>query len=786
MEKNENIMNIKVILLSLVTLTVSLPLFADIPVGTWRSHLSYRNVTMVEETPTQIFALADGHLFSCNKIDKVITKYSKINGFSDNSVNCIKYDWQSASLVVAYKNANIDIVTGDGDIISVPDIKNKTLAVDKSINSVSFYKSNAYISTNFGVVVLNLNKYEVKDTYIIGDKAQMKPVYSVTSDGKNLYALMDGVIKVAPVSGKNLLDYKNWSAEVLSLPDVSKMYSELVFYNGRFILCEVDGDIWEYSDGEWKVLFKKSIQGYSFIHLSNNILTVSCGAEKYVIDQSWRETGPYIFGCKDAVIVDNTFWLAQETSGLGYISLDEGLLHSVVVDGPVLGSSQRIYCDKGRIVVAPGGAWIDRKHIDGAIMFFENEQWVSYTAKETGVADISPDGWFMDVVSIAVDPNNPNRWFAATWGEGIYEFIDGKAVKLHNYYSTGGVLKPVSSILEPGLLHYTRVDGLVFDEDGTLWAICSRSSTNANEKVVVYMTSDNVWHEASGYTSASTFATAQQILIHTNKQKWVRSARYKPGLIVKSDKSSKFFSSFTDTDGNSITPSFVYDMAEDGDGTVWVGTNEGPILFQNVGDVFNSSYRVTRIKIPRNDGSGLADYLLSGISVKSIAVDGGNRKWIGTENAGLYLISADGLTSIAHFTVENSPLPSNEITSIAINPANGSVFIGTADGIVEYRDGVTNPEKELSEKKIKVFPNPVNPDYNGLITVTGLEDKTEVRVVNASGYLVYSGVSVGGTFIWNGKNFQGDNVSGGVYFFHLMNTQENNSRSTAAKVLIIR
>lgn len=779
-------MNIKVLLLSLVTFAVSLPLSADIQVGTWRSHLSYNNITMVEETATQIFAVGDGHLFSCNKSDKAITKYSKIDGFSDNSVSRIKYDWQSGSLVIAYKNSNIDIVTKEGDIINIPDIKNKTLAVDKSVNNVCFYKSNAYISTNFGIVVLNMNRSEIKDTYIIGDNAQMKPVYSVTTDGKDLYALMDGAIKVAPIKGKNLLDYKNWSADIISPLDVSKKYSELLFYCGRLVLCEEDGDVWEYSDGAWKVLFKKSISGHTFTHLSKDRLTISCGAEKYVIDQSWRKEGPYTLGGSDAVIVDNTFWLAQETNGLGYVSLEDWVLHSVVVDGPVLGSSQRIYCEKGRIVVAPGGAWIDRKHIDGAIMFFENEKWVSYTAKETGAADISPDGWFMDVVSVAVDPNNPNRWFAATWGEGIYEFIDGKAVKLHNYYSTGGVLKPVSSISEPGLLHYTRVDGLVFDEDGTLWAICSIVSTNENEKVVVYMTSDNIWHEASGYTSASTFATAQQILIHTNKQKWIRSARYKPGVIVKSEKSSRFFKQLVDKDGNTVSPSFVYDMAEDGDGTVWICTNEGPILFQNVGDVFSSSYRVTRIKIPRNDGSGLADYLLSGIPVKAIAVDGGNRKWIGTENAGLYLISADGLTNIHHFTVENSPLPSNEITSIAINQANGSVFIGTADGIVEYRDGVTNPEKKLSEDKIKVFPNPVKPDYTGLITLTGLEENTEVRVVNASGYLVYSGTSVGGTFTWNGKNFHGDNVSGGVYFFHLMNTKENNSRSTAAKVLIIR
>lgn len=780
-------MNIKVLLLSVLTFAATLPMAADIPVGSWRSHLSYRSVTAVEETPGKIFAIGDGHLFSYSKTDSIITKYSKTDGFSENSVTLIKYDWESGHLVIVYSNSNVDVVNSDGDIINIPDIMEKSLAVDKGVNKISFWNSNAYLSTNFGIVVLNLKKYEVKDTYVIGDDAQMKPVYSFTSDGDYFYALMDGVIKTAPVKGANLLDYKNWKSDVVKIPDEGKVYSDIEFYCGKLLLCENRGDILEYSEGEWKVLFSRTTDDKSYFHVSKDNMVVYCTTAVNIIKPSWYIQGPYAFGCADILFSGDTFYMAMLNESMASYQLFDGPLKKITVEGPALGSSQRIYYDNGRIVVAPGNAWLDRSKTPGAILFFENDKWTSYTAAETGAADISPDNYFYDVVSVAVDPVNPNHWFASTWGEGVYEFLDGKAVKLHNILNTDGVLKSHSAISDEALkLHYTRVDGLKYDAAGNLWALSSIGSSGVEVNVVGYMTPDGLWHEASGYSPAQTANLLRILLFHSSGQHWLMSCHSKPMVIVKDGKKKVSFYSYTDKDGNAFVPSFIYDMVEDKDGTVWVGTSDGPMLFQNTGNVFNSTYRITRVKIPRNDGSGLADYLLNGIAVNALAVDGGNRKWIGTETAGLYVVSADGLTTINHFTTDNSPLPSNDITSIAINSDNGSVFIGTADGIVEYRDGVTEPEKKLDEKNFVVFPNPVLPDYTGLITLTGLEENTVVKVVNASGYLVYQGTSTGGTFTWNGRNFNGDNVGGGVYFFHLMNTSENNSRSSAAKVLIIR
>ncbi|MBQ1651342.1 MAG: T9SS type A sorting domain-containing protein, partial [Paludibacteraceae bacterium] len=262
------------------------------------------------------------------------------------------------------------------------------------------------------------------------------------------------------------------------------------------------------------------------------------------------------------------------------------------------------------------------------------------------------------------------------------------------------------------------------------------------------------------------------------------SARGRTGIFVKSDNNKRFFTSFTDKDGKTLTPSEIYDIVEDNSGTVWIGTDVGPILLNNLNKIFDASYRCTRVKIPRDDGTGLADYLLDGIPVRAIDVDGGNRKWIGTTN-GVYLVSADGLTTYNHFTEDNSPLISNEITSLEVNNITGSVLIGSGNGIVEYRDGVTEPVKKFNDDKIKVFPNPVTPGFTGFITLTGLENETVVKVTDASGRLVAEGTSNGGSFSWDGKH-NGSYVGSGVYFFHLMNTDENNSRSSAAKVLIIR
>lgn len=223
-------------------------------------------------------------------------------------------------------------------------------------------------------------------------------------------------------------------------------------------------------------------------------------------------------------------------------------------------------------------------------------------------------------------------------------------------------------------------------------------------------------------------------------------------------------------------------IAQDKNGALWVGTTEGLFLINDPNKMFNNNFRVYRIKIPRNDGTGLADYLLGTEEIKAIVVDGANRKWIGTASSGIYLVSEDGLETIHHFTSENSPLLSNAIQSIAINEQTGEVFIGTGNGLISYQSDAIEGGNKF--KNVRAYPNPVRPEYNGIITITGLVADTQVRITDINGYLIYETQSNGGVATWNGCNASGEKVATGVYFAHCVSADGKQKHIT--KILIIK
>lgn len=767
-----------------------MPLFAHTPVGQWTNHSSYRTTTAIEETANKIFAIADNHLFSVDKDGGYIDTYSKTDGFCSTNIQCVAYDKNSGKLVIAYTNSNIDVVDANGTIHNIPDFFRKELSTDKTINKITFFKNNAYLATNMGIVVLNLKKYEIKDTYIIGDNAQMNSVYAVEFYNDSIYALMDNQIKANSIKSTNLLDYSSWSSDKTPKLPSGYKFADLMFFGGYFVLVTQNSNVFrcKSTDKSWQVLLENPQGKQIKLHKSNDNLLISAFTSYIRYDNLWNlvQTGD-VYN-EDILYSNGVYWCANGESGVLKFKFGEQGT-SYLPNGPYTGRAQKIIFDGDRFVVAPGFSWLDRGYSynnretwKGAVMLLQNEKWTSYTGSNSGALGLAPDGVFYDVVSVAVDPKNKNHIFASTWGEGVYEFLNGKAIKLYNKESTNGVIQDIGGFG----VHYVRVDGLTYDNEGNLCVLVTLNTSKGSANSVVCMTPSGEWKELQGYSPVETYGHLLKMIFHTNRQSWVLSARSPQCVFIKKDNKTKSFSSFTDKDNRTLSPSFLYDMVEDKEGNVWVGTSAGPVTFANCANVFNSDYRCTRIKVPRNDGTGLADYLLDGIGVKAIAIDGANRKWIGTENSGVFLLSADGLTTIHHFTTDNSPLPSNEITAIAIDSNTGEVLIGTTEGLICYGGDATEPVKNMKKGDVYVYPNPVKPDYTGMITIVGLEENTTVKITDASGHLVFEGVSNGGSFAWNGKNFSGQNVSGGVYFYHLFNSDEDNSRSVAAKVLIIR
>jgi hypothetical protein len=167
-----------------------------------------------------------------------------------------------------------------------------------------------------------------------------------------------------------------------------------------------------------------------------------------------------------------------------------------------------------------------------------------------------------------------------------------------------------------------------------------------------------------------------------------------------------------------------------------------------------------------------------------MAVDGGGRKWFGTNGLGAYLISEDNYSEIHHFTVSNSDIISNNVQSIAIDQQTGEVFFGTDKGLCSYMSDATEPNEEMNKDNVYAYPNPVRPDYTGLITVTGLSYDADVKIVTSNGVLVAQGRSNGGMFTWDGTDLKGKRVVSGVYF--VQTATQDGSSGTVCKIAIVR
>jgi ligand-binding sensor domain-containing protein len=185
--------------------------------------------------------------------------------------------------------------------------------------------------------------------------------------------------------------------------------------------------------------------------------------------------------------------------------------------------------------------------------------------------------------------------------------------------------------------------------------------------------------------------------------------------------------------------------------------------------------------IPIVQQDNFAGFLFQDEQVICMAVDGANRKWVGTRN-GLWLISSDGEKVITQFTKDNSPLLANEISSLAIHPVTGEVFVGTSAGICSFRGTATDGADKASS--VLVFPNPVPPGYSGTIGIRGLANNALVRITEQDGRLVYQTRAQGGQATWNGKDQKGNRPSSGVYL--VFASDEQNVERIVSKIFFIR
>ncbi|HEY9551124.1 MAG TPA: T9SS type A sorting domain-containing protein, partial [Prevotella sp.] len=426
-----------------------------------------------------------------------------------------------------------------------------------------------------------------------------------------------------------------------------------------------------------------------------------------------------------------------------------------------------------------GGGWNVSKDLnrEGCVQTLKNGEWTVY---QDDIATLTGHD-YLNLEALDVDPNNPQRVFAAG-RTGVYEFDNGRFVREFNNHNSP--LRGAATV-DPHNKNYTIVLGIRFDESSNLWLFNALSATTS----LFEYTPDGNWnsfHKTAFMNAGRSFDNLTNPIFDSRGLLWYVNDYFGYPVLVSYNRTSDaatVYNNFINEDGIKIEITQARTVTEDKNNNIWMGTNLGPLVLE-ASELANGGTTFQQYKVPRNDGTNYADYLLSGVDITAIAVDGANRKWFGTNGNGVYLIDADNTTELQHFTTDNSKLLSNTIESIAINGETGEVFFGTDKGLCSYMSDATNSSEDGENNEAYAYPNPVRPDYSGLITVVGLSFNADVKIVTANGVLVAQGKSNGGTFVWDGTDLKGKRVASGVYMVQTA-TQEG-TKGTVCKIAIVR
>lgn len=417
---------------------------------------------------------------------------------------------------------------------------------------------------------------------------------------------------------------------------------------------------------------------------------------------------------------------------------------------------------------------------EACIQIKDNDEWIIYDNKFAEKLGHRYIGHY----SIDVDPTNPKHVMVG--GQtGLYEFQDGQNI---NSFTNDNSPLMTASTVGNNDKNYVMITSVMFDSKGSLWCLNSISPSTS----ILEYTKDRKWishHKKELMANDNcSFEEMKNMMTSSNNLTWFVNNFYrKPSVICYQPSTDAIlvYDKFINQDGTTLTINEgVRCVAEDKNKNIWVGTNIGPVVLE-AGDIGKNPYEMTftQVKVPRNDGTNYADFLLSGIDITAIAIDGGNRKWFGTNGNGVYLISEDNMEQIQHFTTENSPLLSNNIMSVAINNDTGEIFFGTDKGLCSYTNDATTPTETMDKDNVYAYPNPVEPSYSGPITITGLSHNADIKIVTLNGSLVAEGRSNGGTFTWDGNNLKGKRVASGIYM--VQTATSDGEKGTVCKIAIV-
>lgn len=736
--------------------------FGQSTMGGWTLHVPAREAMSVVVNNNLVYASFDNGVLEYDRTAKERSLLTSTNGLSDVSVSTLGFEPNTKTVVIGYRNGNVDLLNNN-TIFNLPAIKLAQIQGIKEIQKIKSYQGKIYLATGFGVVVVDPVKQEVRETYYPTQNKDV--VYDLEFSGDTVFVLMANRLLFANKNNPALGDFNQWTVDTRVPFNSGESYRGLQGISGQLSLLKKNPS---YANDTVYLVKNSGLQaidigGFNLeirsITALNGQLTVNVDGGIFVMKTDYASVDfsrnsynagefPIVNG---SARVDDRLYVADRFAGLVELSLSTGGFEKIAFEGPPTNKFYTLDWEADKLICTGGG-------LSGTYFTFNNsgfyllddQKWSLY-GKET-ISSWDPEPVF-DFIAASINPKNPNQFAFSTYS--------GVPAGIINQDKSGiEMFTPSNSPLENTSLGngWSYVSDLQFDEDGNLWMV----NAYCNNTLKIRKANGEWISMDMGAASKNGFSG--DIAIDYNQNVWFAvegrglfALDYNETLENLADDKKR---QFQKGEGVGNLPSnSVRAIAVDFDNEIWVGTDAGFAIIYNSDGVFEADdFDAQRIKL---DFEGNVEYLLGGTVINDIEVDGGNRKWLGTEGTGIFLMSPDGLTILANYTKENSPLISNVVLDMEIDHSTGEVYVVTDLGLISFRTDATYEDPEYND--VTVFPNPATPDFGGVITIQGIRYNSDVKITDIGGNLVYKTTSNGGTAIWNGKNLDGTKVASGVY-----------------------
>ena len=737
--------------------------FAQVP-GTWNEYFSFRNVQQLERVDDNVFALSENGIFIYNTSTQEIQKITKINGLSTVGLTCMTFCNSTSSFLIGYNDGTLDILEYPSlKVQSIPTVANKSLYGSKRINAIAMKNDTAVIATEFGVLTFSMTTKKFFSTTILSNDGSYVAAKSVTTDGENIYAATTKGIFSANLSNANISDFSSWT-KLKNIPYENDTISHIaalnstIYYAHKYLTDASKDSIFKIHDGKAET-FKTQFQDIKRLKNHQNHLVIVLSAKANVYDENEQLKNSV---AKTGDLGDFTDITYMESFIDSYVSNTKyGIYNSQTEKkiypkcpqsnaiSDVLYNDERLFLTEGKIINWEGAMF---DYMDYQGVWYSHKTWDAQNARCVFVPNKSKQFYYGSFGGLVI--GSFSTWWQA---DAIYNHTNSP-IQQYKYYAA----------------NVDVVSKIKGDSKNNIWLLNEYSSYP-----LMVLTPDNKWYKFLIPTIGR--MSFEDLLIDSRGIKWLAGesklvAYYENKTF--DDESDDLCVQIPLTDGEGTIASRTTCVVEDLDGEIWIGTNQGIAVHSSPSRVFKDRKNISRIKI---EIDGEVGYLLSSENITCIAVDGANRKWIGTENSGVFLISENGTEQLLNFTKNNSPLPTNTITAISINHETGEVFIGTDEGLISYVGNATQGDTEM--KNISIYPNPVRESYDGNIYIKGLVADAIVKITDVSGNLVRTLTANGGTAEWDGRNIYGNRVSTGVYLVYISN--ETGESTNVSKILFI-